>query len=54
MAGIAAPASAYVLSQLYRSFMAVLTPALTLGVTKAQLLLPRARSSSPSRSPGLQ
>lgn len=41
MAGIAALAIAYVLSQFYRSFMAVLTPALTLelGITKAQLSL---------------
>lgn len=39
MAGIAALAVAYVLSQFYRSFMAVLTPALTaeLGATKAEL-----------------
>ena len=39
MAGIAAFAVAYVLSQFYRSFMAVLTPALTaeLGATKAEL-----------------
>jgi len=39
MAGIAALAIAYVMSQFYRSFMAVLTPALTLelGITKAQL-----------------
>lgn len=39
MAGIAALAIAYVLSQFYRSFMAVLTPALTaeLGATKAEL-----------------
>jgi len=39
MAGIAALALAYVLSQFYRSFMAVLTPALTaeLGATKADL-----------------
>ncbi|MBT1154524.1 MFS transporter [Aminobacter anthyllidis] len=39
MAGIATLAIAYVLSQFYRSFMAVLTPALTaeLGATKAQL-----------------
>ncbi len=39
MAGIATLAIAYVLSQFYRSFMAVLTPALTaeLGTTKAQL-----------------
>ena len=39
MAGIAALAVGYVLSQFYRSFMAVLTPALTaeLGMTKAQL-----------------
>src|SRR5262245_20366604 len=41
MAGIAALAIAYVLSQFYRSFLAVLTPALTaeLGATKAQLSL---------------
>jgi MFS family permease len=41
MAGIAALAVAYVLSQFYRSFMAVLTPALTaeLGATKADLSL---------------
>ena len=39
MAGIAALALAYVLSQFYRSFLAVLTPALTadLGATKAEL-----------------
>lgn len=39
MAGIAALALAYVLSQFYRSFLAVLTPALTaeLGATKADL-----------------
>lgn len=39
MAGLAALALAYVLSQFYRSFLAVLTPALTaeLGATKAQL-----------------
>lgn len=39
MAGIAALAVAYVLSQFYRSFLAVLTPALTveLGTTKADL-----------------
>lgn len=39
MAGIAALALAYVLSQFYRSFLAVLTPALSaeLGATKAQL-----------------
>jgi MFS family permease len=39
MAGILALAIAYVLSQFYRSFMAVLTPALTveLGATKAEL-----------------
>ena len=39
MAGIAALAIGYVLSQFYRSFMAVLTPALTaeLGATKAEL-----------------
>ncbi|MGE0499566.1 MAG: MFS transporter [Rhizobiaceae bacterium] len=39
MAGIAALAIAYVLSQFYRSFLAVLTPALTveLGATKADL-----------------
>lgn len=39
MAGIAALAAAYVLSQFYRSFLAVLTPALTdeLGVTKVEL-----------------
>ena len=39
MAGIATLAFAYVLSQFYRSFLAVLTPALTaeLGATKAQL-----------------
>lgn len=39
MAGIAALAIGYVLSQFYRSFMAVLTPALTteLGMTKADL-----------------
>lgn len=39
MAGIATLAIAYVLSQFYRSFLAVLTPALTaeLGATKAQL-----------------
>ncbi|WP_395446982.1 MFS transporter [Aminobacter sp. UC22_36] len=39
MAGIATLAIAYVLSQFYRSFMAVLTPALTaeLGATKAEL-----------------
>jgi len=41
MAGIAALCVAYVLSQFYRSFLAVLTPALTaeLGATKAQLSL---------------
>ena len=41
MAGIAALALAYVLSQFYRSFLAVLTPALSaeLGVTKADLSL---------------
>jgi predicted MFS family arabinose efflux permease len=41
MVGIAALAIAYVLSQFYRSFMAVLTPALTteLGATKAELSL---------------
>ena len=41
MAGIAALAVAYVLSQFYRSFLAVLTPALTaeLGATKADLSL---------------
>ncbi|WP_353641562.1 MFS transporter [Mesorhizobium sp. WSM2239] len=41
MAGIAALAIAYVLSQFYRSFMAVLTPVLTdeLGATKAELSL---------------
>ncbi|WP_265518902.1 MFS transporter [Nitratireductor luteus] len=39
MAGIAALAAAYILSQFYRSFLAVLTPALTveLGATKAEL-----------------
>lgn len=39
MPGIAALAIAYVLSQFYRSFMAVMTPALTaeLGATKAEL-----------------
>lgn len=39
MAGIAALAIAYVLSQFYRSFLAVLTPALTaeLGATKTEL-----------------
>lgn len=39
MAGIAALALAYVLSQFYRSFLAVLTPALTadIGITKAEL-----------------
>lgn len=39
MAGIAALAAAYVLSQFYRSFLAVLTPALSLelGATKADL-----------------
>jgi sugar phosphate permease len=39
MAGIATLALAYILSQFYRSFLAVLTPALTaeLGATKAQL-----------------
>jgi MFS family permease len=39
MAGIAALAFAYILSQFYRSFLAVLTPALTadLGATKAEL-----------------
>lgn len=39
MAGIAVLAVAYVLSQFYRSFLAVLTPALTadLGATKAEL-----------------
>ena len=41
MAGLAALAIAYVLSQFYRSFMAVLTPSLTaeLGATKADLSL---------------
>lgn len=41
MAGIAVLAVAYVLSQFYRSFLAVLTPALTaeLGATKADLSL---------------
>jgi len=41
MAGIAALAIAYVLSQFYRSFLAVLTPVLTseLGMTKATLSL---------------
>ncbi|HTV67064.1 MAG TPA: MFS transporter [Rhizobiaceae bacterium] len=41
MAGIAALCIAYVLSQFYRSFLAVLTPALTaeLGATKAELSL---------------
>lgn len=41
MAGIAALVLAYVLSQFYRSFLAVLTPALTaeLGATKAELSL---------------
>ena len=41
MAGIAAVAVAYVLSQFYRSFLAVLTPALIteLGATKAELSL---------------
>jgi sugar phosphate permease len=41
MAGIAALALAYVLSQFYRSFLAVLTPALSaeLGATKADLSL---------------
>jgi len=41
MAGIAALAIGYVLSQFYRSFLAVLTPALTaeLGMTKADLSL---------------
>ncbi len=41
MAGIAALGIAYVLSQFYRSFLAVLTPALTLelGATKADLSL---------------
>jgi MFS family permease len=41
MAGIAALVFAYVLSQFYRSFLAVLTPALTaeLGATKAELSL---------------
>ena len=41
MAGIAALAVAYVLSQFYRSFLAVLTPVLTaeLGATKADLSL---------------
>lgn len=41
MAGIAALAIAYVLSQFYRSFMAVMTPALIsdLGATKAELSL---------------
>lgn len=41
MAGIAALALAYVLSQFYRSFLAVLTPALSaeLGATKAELSL---------------
>ena len=39
MAGIAALAIGYVLSQFYRSFLAVLTPVLTseLGMTKADL-----------------
>lgn len=39
MAGIAALATAYILSQFYRSFLAVLTPVLTteLGATKAEL-----------------
>ena len=39
MAGIAALAFGYVLSQFYRSFLAVLTPALAvdLGMTKAEL-----------------
>ena len=39
MAGIAALAIGYVLSQFYRSFLAVLTPALTteLGMTKVDL-----------------
>ncbi|WEX07412.1 MFS transporter [Chelativorans sp. AA-79] len=39
MAGIAALTAAYILSQFYRSFLAVLTPALTaeLGATKADL-----------------
>lgn len=39
MSGIAALAVAYILSQFYRSFLAVLTPALTseLGATKAEL-----------------
>ena len=39
MAGIAALAIGYVLSQFYRSFMAVLTPVLTgeLGMTKVEL-----------------
>ncbi|MCV0396894.1 MAG: MFS transporter [Rhizobiaceae bacterium] len=41
MAGLAALAAAYLLSQFYRSFLAVLTPALTteLGATKADLSL---------------
>ncbi|MCB1382460.1 MAG: MFS transporter [Notoacmeibacter sp.] len=41
MAGIATLALAYIMSQFYRSFMAVLTPALTaeLGATKAELSL---------------
>jgi hypothetical protein len=41
MAGIAALAIAYVLSQFYRSFLAVLTPVLTaeLGATKTDLSL---------------
>ncbi|HVW57915.1 MAG TPA: MFS transporter [Rhizobiaceae bacterium] len=41
MAGIAALGVAYILSQFYRSFMAVLTPALTLelGASKAELSL---------------
>jgi MFS family permease len=41
MAGIAALGIAYVLSQFYRSFLAVLTPALTLelGATKSDLSL---------------
>ncbi|MEP4115177.1 MAG: MFS transporter, partial [Nitratireductor sp.] len=41
MAGIVAFAFAYILSQFYRSFLAVLTPALTseLGASKADLSL---------------
>ncbi len=41
MAGLAALAAAYVMSQFYRSFLAVLTPALTaeLGMTKGDLAL---------------